>query len=204
MEQVSDFQPGDKKATTKPSTPKESVITTPPKTPTPQPLQRLKQGKDGSSVQTNTQKVNSKTPTRDAVKKDEAEFKESSEQATANAEDIVGSDNGKTEAAPETAKEDNAVEARQDISKTVDDSDDKANGSDNAKHEDVSAKDSRDGNMDSKLSSILDIIKTGRLHISLHLRKGTSRQRSGKIRKRFPLQKPRWEKNQTNNQVLIP
>ena len=36
--------------------------------------------------------------------------------------------------------------------------------------------------------------------------KGTSRQRSGKgaIRKRFPLQKPRWEKNQTNNQVLIP
>ena len=38
------------------------------------------------------------------------------------------------------------------------------------------------------------------------LQKGTSRQRSGKgaIRKRFPLQKPRWEKNQTNNQVLIP
>ena len=36
--------------------------------------------------------------------------------------------------------------------------------------------------------------------------KGTSRQRSGKgaIRKRFPLQKPRWEKNQTNNQALIP
>ena len=34
-------------------------------------------------------------------------------------------------------------------------------------------------------------------------KKGTSRQRSGKgtIRKRFPLQKPRWEK--TNNQVLI-
>ena len=33
---------------------------------------------------------------------------------------------------------------------------------------------------------------------------GTSRQRSGKgaIRKRFPLQKPRWGKNQTNNQVL--
>ena len=33
---------------------------------------------------------------------------------------------------------------------------------------------------------------------------GTSRQRSGKgaIRKRFPLQKPRWEKNQTNNQAL--
>ena len=31
---------------------------------------------------------------------------------------------------------------------------------------------------------------------------GKSRQRSGKgaIRKRFPLQKPRWEKNQTNNQ----
>ena len=38
------------------------------------------------------------------------------------------------------------------------------------------------------------------------LEKGTSRQRLGKgaIRKRFPLQKPRWEKNQTNNQVLIP
>ena len=38
----------------------------------------------------------------------------------------------------------------------------------------------------------------------LHL-KSTSRQRSGKgaIRKRFPLQKPRWGKNQTNNQVLI-
>ena len=36
--------------------------------------------------------------------------------------------------------------------------------------------------------------------------KDTSRQRSGKgaIRKRFPLQKPRWGKNQTNNQVLIP
>ena len=36
--------------------------------------------------------------------------------------------------------------------------------------------------------------------------KGTSRQRSGKgaIRKRFPLQKPRWKKIQTNNQVLIP
>ena len=31
-------------------------------------------------------------------------------------------------------------------------------------------------------------------------------QESGKgaIRKRIPLQKPRWEKNQTNNQVLIP
>ena len=38
------------------------------------------------------------------------------------------------------------------------------------------------------------------------LEKGTSRQKSrkGAIRKRFPLQKPRWEKNQTNNQVLIP
>ena len=38
------------------------------------------------------------------------------------------------------------------------------------------------------------------------LQEGTSRQRSGKgaIRKRFPLQKPGWEKNQTNNQVLIP
>ena len=38
------------------------------------------------------------------------------------------------------------------------------------------------------------------------LQRGTSRQRSGKgaIRKRFPLQKPRWEKNQTNNQALIP
>ena len=36
--------------------------------------------------------------------------------------------------------------------------------------------------------------------------KSTSRQRSGKgaIRKRFPLQKPRWEKKQTNNQALIP
>ena len=34
--------------------------------------------------------------------------------------------------------------------------------------------------------------------------RGTSRQRSGKgaVRKRFPLQKPRWEKNQTNNQAL--
>ena len=42
--------------------------------------------------------------------------------------------------------------------------------------------------------------------IGANSRKGTSRQRSGKgaIRKRFPLQKPRWEKNQTNNQVLIP
>ena len=38
------------------------------------------------------------------------------------------------------------------------------------------------------------------------LEKGTSRQRPGKgaIRKRFPLQKPRWEKKQTNNQALIP
>ena len=37
-------------------------------------------------------------------------------------------------------------------------------------------------------------------------KKCTSRQRSGKgaIRKRFPLQKPRWEKKQTNNQALIP
>ena len=36
--------------------------------------------------------------------------------------------------------------------------------------------------------------------------KGTSRQRSGKgaIRERFPLQKPRWGKNQSDNQVLIP
>ena len=173
MEQDSDFQPGDKKATTKPSTPKESVITTPQKTPTPQPLQRLKQGKEGSPVQTNTQKVNSKEHTGDAgvvVKNDEAETMERSEQATENAEDIVGNDNGKTEAAPaKTAKEDNAVEARQDRRITVDDSDNKANGSDNAEHEDVSAKDSRDGSMDSKLSSILDIIKTGKLHISLHL-----------------------------------
>ena len=40
---------------------------------------------------------------------------------------------------------------------------------------------------------------------ALQIEKGTSRQRSGKgaIRKRFPLQKPRWEKNQTNNQALI-
>ena len=37
-------------------------------------------------------------------------------------------------------------------------------------------------------------------------KKGTRRQRSGKgaIRKRFPLQKPRREKNQTINKVLIP
>ena len=60
----------------------------------------------------------------------------------------------------------------------------------------------------------LDIRKLPSLTSSKHnvkkhlhqLEKGTSRQRSGKgaIRKRFPLQKPRWEKKQTNNQVLIP
>ena len=154
MGQNSDFQPGDKKAITKPSTPKESVITTPQKTPTPQPLQRLKQGNEGSSVQTNTQKVNSKEHTGDAgvvVKKDEAETMESSEQATEIAEDILGNHNGKVEAA--TDKEDTAVEATQDRSKTVDGYDDKANGSDNAEH----------GSVKSKLNSILDIIKTGKL-----------------------------------------
>ena len=42
--------------------------------------------------------------------------------------------------------------------------------------------------------------------IGIHIKKSTSRQRSGKgaIRKRLPLQKPRWEKKQTNNQALIP
>ena len=37
-------------------------------------------------------------------------------------------------------------------------------------------------------------------------KKDTRRQRSGKatIKKRFPLQKPKWEKTIMNNQVLIP
>ena len=122
MEQDSDFQLGDKKATTKPSTPKESVITTQQK-------------------------------------------KESSVQATEKAEDILGNDNGQTEAAPETVKEDNAVEARHDKSKTEDDSDDKTNGSDNAEQNDISAPDSTDGIVNNKLNSILDIIKTGKLFL---------------------------------------
>ena len=48
-------------------------------------------------------------------------------------------------------------------------------------------------------------VMTERLFSLPLTKRGTSRQRSGKgaIRKRFQLQKPRWEKKQTNNQVLI-
>ena len=60
-------------------------------------------------------------------------------------------------------------------------------------------------------SSIVQIIvflsaSKGSNFYILFMWKGTSRQRSGKgaIRKRFPLQKPRREKKQTNNQVLLP
>ena len=46
----------------------------------------------------------------------------------------------------------------------------------------------------------------GRACTRVGQKKSTSRQRSGKgaIRKRYPLKKPRWEKKQTNNQVLLP
>ena len=42
------------------------------------------------------------------------------------------------------------------------------------------------------------------MHFNKKLHKGTSRQRSGKgaIRKRFPLQKPRWEKNKLTIRYL--
>ena len=49
-------------------------------------------------------------------------------------------------------------------------------------------------------------LQLNKASISETVHQGTSRQRSGKgaIRKRFPLQKPRWGKKQTNNHVLIP
>ena len=42
------------------------------------------------------------------------------------------------------------------------------------------------------------------IFLMFSLKKGTSRQRSGKgaIRKRFPLQKPRWEKNKLTIRYL--
>ena len=59
------------------------------------------------------------------------------------------------------------------------------------------------------LYEINSVYQIGLLGYKVHCnitKEGTSRQRSGKgaIRKRFPLQKPRWEKKQTNSQVLIP
>ena len=48
----------------------------------------------------------------------------------------------------------------------------------------------------------MQIITTRRL---VHLKKvQVGKDQEKAIRKRFPLQKPRWEKKQTNNQVLIP
>ena len=62
----------------------------------------------------------------------------------------------------------------------------------------------KDKHLKTETKAQLKVKAQGKLNL---LEKGTSRQRSGKgaIRKRFPLQKTKVEKQkQNNNQVLIP